>query len=99
MFYGHRPENRISARAQGETPQSMDFFWLKSIFTIFVVQQKTKKNRSFSKNFPKPQKTDFWALKMTFLGKIGPLFDSYGHSYVKNYQNDFFQGYQHPICP
>ena len=26
---------------------------------------------------------------MTFSGKIGPLFDSYGHSYVKNDQKLF----------
>ena len=36
---------------------------------------------------------------MTFSAKIWPSFDSYGHLHVKNYQNHFHHGYQHPIWP
>ena len=38
IFYGCRPKNRTSARAQGESTQCLGFLGFKSIFAIFVVQ-------------------------------------------------------------
>ena len=90
--YGYRPKNWISAPAQGESTQCLGFFGLKPIFAIFVVQQKNKNKKKYWKKIWKCWKTDFCALKMTFLGKIWPWLDSYGNSYLKKFPKLFLPG-------